>query len=243
MENIPNYIIVIFLLTLGLTFILFLSAAKYKMQVAVIGLCWLALTGILSFKGFFHDKISFPPGLMLAMIPAIVFIILLLITKRGRAFVDDLDLRKLTLLHVIRIPVEIILFLLATNKLIPELMTFAGRNFDIISGLTTPVIYFICFKNSELRNRQLLLIWNFICLGLLLNIVVNALLSAPFPFQQFAFDQPDIALLYFPFTWLPVFIVIIVLLSHLVAIRQLLKKSFIYKPGLAQAVRVSTNLK
>jgi hypothetical protein len=60
-----------------------------------------------------------------------------------------------------------------------------------------------------------------ICLGLLINIVSNAILSAPFPFQQFAFDQPNIAVLYFPFIWLPCCVVPLVLLSHLAAIRQL----------------------
>jgi hypothetical protein len=42
-----------------------------------------------------------------------------------------------------------------------------------------------------------------------------------FPFQQFAFDQPNIAVLYFPFIWLPSCVVPLVLLSHLAAIRQL----------------------
>jgi len=35
------------------------------------------------------------------------------------------------------------------------------------------------------------MLWNFVCLGLLLNIVINALLSLPSAFQQFAFDQPN----------------------------------------------------
>jgi hypothetical protein len=84
---------------------------------------------------------------------------------------------------------------------VPQLMTFAGRNFDIISGITAPVIYFVCFKGSNVTNKKLLLWWNVMALALLLNIVINALLSAPFPFQQFAFDQPNIAILYFPFVW------------------------------------------
>jgi hypothetical protein len=68
------------------------------------------------------------------------------------------------------------------------------------------------------------LLWNFICLGLLVNIIVNAVLSAPFPFQQFGFSQPNIAVLYFPYVWLPCGIVPLVLLSHLAVIRQLSKK-------------------
>jgi len=44
------------------------------------------------------------------------------------------------------------------------------------------------------------------------------------PFAQlFAFDQPNIAILYFPFVWLPSFIVMTVLFSHLISIRRLVK--------------------
>jgi hypothetical protein len=72
-------------------------------------------------------------------------------------------------------------------------------------------------------DRNGILIWNFICLGLLINIVVNALFSAPSPIQKFAFEQPNIAILNFPFSWLPTFIVPIVLFGHLTSIRQLMK--------------------
>ena len=223
LTNLPDSLIVIFLLTVILTFLLFINAVKNKPTAAVVLVIWLAVTGILSIKEVFQDTSTIPPRLMIVIVPAILFIILLLITKSGRRFTDSIDLKKLTLVHIVRVPVEITLFMLSTHKLIPELMTFAGRNFDILSGITAPIVYFVCFKNSQLKNRKLLLIWNFICLGLLLNIVINALLSAPFPFQQFAFDQPNVAILYFPFTWLPCFIVMIVLYSHLAAIRQLVR--------------------
>jgi hypothetical protein len=95
---------------------------------------------------------------MMVIAPAILFMILLLITKSGRRFTDSIDLKKLTLVHIVRVPVEITLFMLSTHKLIPELMTFAGRNFDILSGITAPIVYFVCFKNSQLKNRRLLLI-------------------------------------------------------------------------------------
>jgi len=222
LTNLPDSLILIFLLTVILTFLLFINAVKNKATVAIILVVWLAVTGILSFKGVFQDTSAIPPRLMIGIAPAIVFIILLLTTKNGRRFTGNIDLKKLTLVHIVRVPVEITLFMLSTHKLVPELMTFAGRNLDILSGITAPIMYFVCFKNSQLKNRTLLLIWNFICLGLLLNIVINAILAAPFPFQQFAFDQPNIAILYFPFTWLPCFIVMIVLYSHLAAIRRLI---------------------
>jgi len=223
LTDLPDSLIIIFLLTVILTFLLFTNAFKNRATVAIVSVIWLALTGILSFKKVFHETSSIPPRLMIVVAPAILFIILLMTTKSGKRFTDSIDLKKLTLVHIVRIPVEIILFMLFTHKLIPGLMTFEGRNFDILSGVTAPIVYFICFRNSQLKHRRLLLIWNFICLGLLLNIVINAILAAPFPFQQFAFDQPNIAILYFPFTWLPCFIVMIVLYSHLAAIRHLLR--------------------
>jgi len=223
LTDLPDSLVIIFLLTVILTFLLFINAVRNKPTAAIVLVIWLAVTGILSINKVFQNTSTIPPRLMIVIAPAILFIILLLITKSGRKFTDNIDLKKLTLVHIVRVPVEITLFMLSTHKLIPELMTFAGRNFDILSGITAPIVYFICFKNSQVKNRKLLLVWNFICLGLLLNIVINALLSAPFPFQQFAFDQPNIAILYFPFTWLPCFIVMIVLYSHLAAIRQLVR--------------------
>jgi len=223
MEKLPSYITVIFLTTVALTFFLFVNSTKAKLKVALISLAWLGLSGVLAARGFFQNTSAVPPRLVFAILPAIIVMVVLLVTKKGKRFIDGLDLKNLTLLHIVRVPVELTLYWLAVQKTIPELMTFAGRNFDVFSGLTAPLIYLVCFKNSRLTNRRLLLAWNLICLALLFNIVINAILSAPFPFQQFAFDQPDVAILYFPFTWLPAFIVVIVLFSHIAAIRKLIK--------------------
>jgi hypothetical protein len=134
-------------------------------------------------------------------------------------FIDSLDIKTLTLLHTIRIAIEIILFLVFLQKGIPGIMTFEGRNFDIISGLTAPFIYYFGFIKKQL-NEKIIAAWNIVCLVLLINIVITAILSAPFAFQKLAFEQPNVAILYFPFVWLPCCIVPIVLFSHLVAIRR-----------------------
>ena len=79
-----------------------------------------------------------------------------------------------------------------------------------------------------LRHRKIskkwLMIWNFGCLVLVLNVVIQAILSTPYSFQQMAFDQPNIGVLYFPFSWLPCFIVPVVLFAHFIQIRFLLRK-------------------
>ena len=136
---------------------------------------------------------------------------------------EKLDLKTLTILHVVRIPVELVLYGLFLEEAIPELMTFSGRNFDILAGITAPFVYYFGYIKRVL-SRKFILIWNVLCLALLLNIVLNAILSAPLPFQQFAFEQPNLAILYLPFVWLPAVVVPIVMLSHLIAIKRLSKK-------------------
>ena len=207
--------IVITLLTVGL---FYLAANKSKRILAII-IGWMALQFIIVQTGFYTNTKAVPPRLMLQLAPTLIFILILFLTKSGRRFIDSLNLKQLTLIHTIRIPVEIVLFYLYAAHTIPQIMTFEGRNFDIIAGFTAPLIYYFGFVNQKLSGKTIL-IWNILSLALLINIVSIAVLSASSPFQQFGFNETNIALAHFPFNWLPSVVVPIVLLSHLVAIRR-----------------------
>ncbi len=234
MENLPLYIPILFGLSTVATLLLFISAVlnsnseltRKKSVYLFAGFCiWLLIQAVLPLNHV-YDTDAFPPKIfLLGIFPTILAILILFSTARGRQFIDSLPLKNLTYLHVVRIPVELVLFWLFLNKAIPELMTFEGRNFDIIAGITAPIIAYFGFVKAKL-SRRTILVWNFICLGLLANIVVHALFSAPSPIQKFAFEQPNIAILYFPFSWLPTFVVPIVLFSHLVAIRGVLRTKY-----------------
>jgi hypothetical protein len=161
--------------------------------------------------------------MLFALFPALAAIILLFILAR-KSLIEQLPLQTLTYLHVVRIPVELVLLWLYQGGQVPQLMTFEGRNFDILAGITAPVMAWLAFRGGKI-NRPLLIVWNTLALGLLLNIVVNAVLSFPFPLQQFAFDQPNRGVLYFPFIWLPSTIVPIVLFCHLASLWQLARNN------------------
>jgi hypothetical protein len=219
--NLPMYLNIFFILTTLLTVFLYYKATgKSKISLGILVL-WLVLQAIISYAGFYTVTNTFPPRFALMALPAVIFIIGLFVSAKGRVYTDSLDTKVLTLLHVVRIPVELCLYWLFLHKAIPQLMTFEGRNFDIIAGVTSPLIFYFGYVKNNLSN-PILLLWNFVCLGLLLNIVVNAVLSAPSDFQQFAFEQPNTAILYFPFVWLPCCVVPLVLLAHLASIRKLL---------------------
>lgn len=233
-DNIPPFISTTFVLTTLVTLAFFywtihsspIEATRKKANIILLGMIvWLLIQAVLTFSNFYNSNVNlFPPKIALfGVLPLIITIVLLFVTANGRKFIDSLPLMHTIYLNVVRIPVEIVLFWLFLNKSVPEIMTFTGRNFDILAGVTAPFIAYFGLKKGMLSKR-FIFFWNFISLGLLLNIVVIAVYSAPSPMQKFGFDQPNIAVLNFPFSWLPSFIVPIVLFGHLVSIRQLLKK-------------------
>lgn len=223
MPDLPFFSYFVFLMAVVFTFVLFLRSANYANTVGFIALLWLTVQGLLAYFGYYSDIAEKPAKFLLGIPPTLICITVIFLSKKGRMWMNGLNLKTLTLLHIVRIPVEIVLYWLFLYEKVPELMTFEGRNFDILAGLTAPLIYYFGFVKKKI-GRMFIVIWNGLGLLLLLNIVINAILSAPLPFQQFAFDQPNIAIFYLPFIWLPTFIVPIVMFSHLVAIHSFFKK-------------------
>lgn len=129
-------------------------------------------------------------------------------------FSSSFKLKQLMYLLAVCIPVELALFWLFTAKYVPEIITFDGRNFDIIAGITAPLIALIAFRKNKTK-KKLVWIWHIMSIILLRNIVIHALLSTPTAFQQIAFEQPNVAIYKFPFLLLPAIIVPVVLISNI----------------------------
>jgi hypothetical protein len=213
---------VVFVSTTLATAFLFYKSTKQSVISLAILMGWLVLQSAIAVSGFYTVTDTMPPRFALAIIPPLSLIVGMFATRRGRAFMDSLSPDWLTLLHVVRIPVEMVLYWLFVQGTVPQLMTFEGSNLDILSGLTAPVVFVIGYRLPYLKP-WLILIWNFCCLGLLCNVVYHGILSVPGPLQRFSFEQPNIALTHFPYLWLPCLIVPLVLFSHLVVVRRLLK--------------------
>lgn len=210
-----------FIITTIVTLWCFFKATQSPKTMLAI-LLWVFIVGLLGINGFYSNTKAFPPRFVFLIAPASIFILIAFLNRKSRIAIDQLGLKWFTLLHVVRVPVELVLYNVFQAGLIPESMTFEGYNLDILSGITAPFIYYFVFVKKWI-GRKGLLIWNIACLALLFNILTIAILSAQTPFQQFSFDQPNIGVAYFPFVWLPAVIVPLVLFSHLVSIRQLIK--------------------
>jgi hypothetical protein len=223
MDHITPVLIVFFLAT-TLVSLLLLGKAVNNSRVVLIGsLIWIVLQSSIALTGFYETLNTVPPRLVLAVAPPLILIAILFLNAAGRRMIDRMDLKWCILFHTVRVLVEINLYVLFIYKQVPAAMTIEHGNLDILVGVSAPIIWW-AFSKGYISNRGLQ-IWNYLCLASLLNAVFRALLSAPFPFQRFAFDQPTVAILYFPFNLLIAFIVPAALFCHLAAIRKSLLKN------------------
>lgn len=193
------------------TLFFFYKATGNNRLVLTISIGWLLLSGVIALSGFFKETTSLPPRFVFLMIPAII--LFLLLYRRSKS--DQKQMHWIWLIHAVRLPVEIGLYLLYQEKKVPVLMTFDGWNFDILSGISAVLILLWTLLTRKQPSRLFLWCWNIMTFMLLVIIVGVAILSAPFPFQQLAFDQPNLAVLEFPFVYLPGFIVPVVFVAHL----------------------------
>jgi hypothetical protein len=212
----------------GVLFIVYKSAYLSKNKVLTLFLVavglfsWLTIQAYLANNEFYTNSTEeFPPRLIFAILPPLLLIIYLSIYQGD--FMRSLSGKWMTFFHVIRVPVELVLYGLFLEGEVPELMTFSGRNYDILIGLSAPVISMLFYSNTSI-HKPWVIIWNFIGLALLANVVIHGILSTPYPFQVFAFDQANIAVLKYPVIWLPSFVVPSVLFFHLACLKQLLVK-------------------
>ena len=215
---IPLLFVLVVLLTIGIA-----TAAVRSRVFLIAAVVWAIAQSALGYYGCYQDTTQLPPRILLfGVLPCVLLLVGCVLAPRGRSWMDTMDLRTLTWLHTIRIPVEIVLWLLVERKLLSESMSVGGTNFDILSGLSAPVIAILAFRSGSI-DRRLLLAWNIVCTLLLFNVVITAALAIPSPLQQHSFHQPNVAVLYFPYNLLPAVVVPLVLFAHVVAFRRLRK--------------------
>jgi hypothetical protein len=197
-----------------------LAQEKLKLGVAfrVALLAWLGVPAVLAFQGVFLQMGQTPPYLMRVVIPMGLLIFALALSPWGKWAAERLPLSFLVGVNGFRLPLELLLYALATHELLPLEMTLKGYNFDIATGILALVLWILVHKQSA----PLWALWAFNILGtvLLVTVVTIAVLSFPEPFGLFT--PPNLLVAFYPWIWLPTFLVPLALLSHLLIYRKLL---------------------
>jgi hypothetical protein len=186
--------------------------------VALVG--WLALTAVLAERGFFDDFRSLPPRFLPLFGLPLLTLLALTFSRRVAPLLAAVPPAWPIAAQAFRIPVEIVLWRLAVAGVIPELLSFHGRNVDILVGLTAPVVAYACCVRRAWSPRVAVW-WNWVGIVILLNVVVHAQLSAPTPWGILETDPPTTFIADWPYVWLPGFLVPLAWLLHAVSLRQL----------------------
>lgn len=186
-------------------------------------LAWLALQATLAVGGFYLDASAFPPRFLFGITPPLTAIAVLFAWPRSRRVLDEISLAPLTYVHSVRFFVELVVFALFAYGMTPRLMTFLGRNPDIVIGATAPFIGYLCITRRSLSLKAALA-WHAFGLTLLANVATLFVFSVPSPFQLFDVERPNVGFFYFPFIWAPAHGVPTVIFAHCIAIRSLIRE-------------------
>lgn len=188
---------------------------------ALIG--WFLLQYVAGKLGFFVMGLGqLPPRIMAVVIPNFALLIYVSVSAFGRTFAAPFSLRFLTAVQAFRIVVEVVLWQLAAKELLPSVMSFEGRNFDILVGLSAPLMAYLHHRGSV--SKRGMVIWNIAGMVILTNVVVNGFLSVP-GIQMIATNVPNFIVSYAPFNLLPGILVPLAYLFHILSMKKLLAPS------------------
>ncbi len=194
------------------------EAASRAAVIAAAGVAlWMALTWVAAAAGILRRWDLTPPpfAALVAAILALAFGIAF--SPAGRRLAA-LPLWALVGIQGFRLPLELAMHSLYERGIMPQQMSYSGRNFDILTGISAIVVAALLARG--IAGRRTALAWNVGGLLLLANIVVVAILSTP-RFAYFGPDRLNVFVVYPPFVWLPAILVLAALLGHLLVFRAL----------------------
>ena len=185
----------------------------------VILVVWLLALGVLAAAGAFLRNGRVPPYFagvgLLSSAAGVAFVC----SRAGTALLERTSAVWFVSLQSFRVIVELVLWALATQHRLSPLLTFEGRNVDILVGLTALPLAWLCFIRRA--GPRVAFVWNIAGIAILANIVIHALLSAPTPFKALRTDPPTTIIATLPYVWLPGFLVPLALSLHVASLRTL----------------------
>jgi len=199
------------------------TSAKATKRTTIVGailISWLIVASILSLTGFIKDFSGMPPKFFIIVLIPLLTIVTVTFHPKFREFIKQVPAQWLMYMQVFRVPVELFLWWQFLDGLTPIQMTFEGRNYDVLTGLSAPVFAWICYGQGR-RLHKLAIAWNIAGLVLLLNIVITAILSAPVPFRVFMNEPANTLVAEFPIVFLPAFLVPLAFAMHFFFFRKM----------------------
>lgn len=187
-------------------------------------LLFIVFVGAMAVNGVYQTT-TLPPRLaLLAVLPAFAIIIYFFTAKRFKTIIATFPMPFVIYFQSFRIIVELLIYWAVLEGLGPELISFNGRNFDILAGLTAPLVGWA--YNRGIVGKNLLLLWNIFCLMLLANIVAifMSLLINP-GFWGYESTPISMNFLTIPYVYLAAVYMPLAVFLHMMCIKKILTKA------------------
>ena len=178
---------------------------------------WLAFAGWLGAAGIVGQYDQLPPGMAYLVIPVVFTLLVLTLTAPGALLTPRIPLWLLLGFQVFRVGVELELHHLWSLGLAPRLLTLEGGNVELVVALSAPVAAWLVSRGPV--GRRLAWFWNLAGILSLGNVVIRAVLSAPGSLHLIHAEVPDMAILTYPFTFIPGFMAPLAMALHILAFR------------------------
>lgn len=164
---------------------------------------------------------SMPPPVPVFMGVHLVVVITLVLSPAGKKLAMSLPMAWLVGFHAFRLPLELWLHRAHSEGTIPVQMTFAGHNFDIVTGVLALAGWLWLRRRPD---GPLFVPWVLNCIGfaLLVAVGVIAMRSVPYPFRAYQTEPALMLPMHFPYGWIVTMAVASALVFHGLLFRRLL---------------------
>lgn len=145
---------------------------KKKKLFLVFGglLVWHVYMTLLGISGFLQD-FSLPPRFPVLLIaPAFVFTFLFLKKNKDKQWIKEIPTHWLAFYQTFRIAVESLFVWSVTEGVLHSNVTIEGYNYDMVLGLTAPVIGLLVLLNKG-RFKTIFKLWNYAGLAVLASVI------------------------------------------------------------------------
>lgn len=179
---------------------------------------WMTVTFVAAASGALAFG-PLPPPITYVLVPMVLGAFILARSKLGERLATGVPLAALVGVQAFRLPLELIMHRAYAEGVMPVQMSYAGYNFDILTGASAVIVaVMIAANRMPLWGVR---VWNWVGSLLLLNIVVIALLSTPTPIRVFQTEPANVWIAQAPFVWLPAVMVFYAFLGHMLVYRRL----------------------
>jgi hypothetical protein len=204
------------------------QAARLQRRFLLGTAIWLSVVSAAAFSGLLLPRDGPPLPFALMIISILVLGVAIARSTIGERLARGSSLAALVGFQSFRFPLELAMHRAYTEGLMPIQMSYSGRNFDIVTGLTALLLAFAMIVTRV--PRWVVAAWNVMGLILLANILGVAIMSTPV-FAYFGPDRLNVWVMWMPYTLLPAVMVLAAWAGHLIVFRALAQPSSSIQAG------------